>query len=183
MIAMIALVIFALYVGIAWLVTKYLPNKTAKWIAIMVFVLIPTWDEMVGTIFLRYLCSAEGGPKISKTIVLDKEYFLRSGEINEYTAGRVLAKGGELNMLKIQEKYSLDVSMITVSPILNVKKYTVTVKEKQSQELVASDVDFKKYGGWILRNSGLQIPATSCPARTNSYYEQFYNSIFKQAKN
>lgn len=61
------LTIVAAYVLFARFVTKRMPTRKLKWVAVAVFVLIPTGDSAVGYVYFRYLCATEAGNKIYKT--------------------------------------------------------------------------------------------------------------------
>lgn len=51
-----------LYFFVAYKIVKV--TKRMKWLAILIMVLIPTADEVVGRIYLQHLCATEGGLKV-----------------------------------------------------------------------------------------------------------------------
>lgn len=182
---MIALMVFSallVYLGIAWLVIKRLPSKKAKWIAVAVFILIPTWDEILGRVYFKYLCEMEGNQKIYKTFELGKEYFLLPGEINMNTAGRLPAQGGELNIVKAKDRFSFTHESTRVSYSFRIDKAALVIKEIASGEVVATDTRFLYFGGWVVNHTSAHVTGISCPERTDSYYKEFETAIFRPAK-
>ncbi len=175
---MLGLMIFVpiVYIAIAWAILKRLPNKKAKWIAAAVFVLIPTWDEITGRIYFQYLCEAEGGSKIYKTVELPKEYFNQQGKADL----KLSKKQGAF--LEIADRYVTSHSGQTVSKTFRIDKTTITVKDTVTNAVLASNTYFLHFGGWVINNTGAQVRGTSCPQGTDEYYNRFYSSIFKPAK-
>jgi len=53
-----------IYFFIAYKIVKATKTKRMKWLAILILVLIPTADEVVGRIYLQHLCATEGGLKV-----------------------------------------------------------------------------------------------------------------------
>ena len=72
MIGLTILVVIALYVWLARTVIKKVYSKTQsltkKRIAIAIFILIPTWDIILGFPIYAYLCMTQSGVKIYKTV-------------------------------------------------------------------------------------------------------------------
>lgn len=181
---MIALMIFTallVYLGIAWLIIKRLPSKQAKWIAVAVFVLIPTWDEILGRIYFKSLCETEGGGQTFQVVELGKEFFLKPGEIDMGTAGRLPAKGGELNVKKIEENFSVTRKSTQIPQIFKINKYEVSITDRTTGNVLARHTDFSYFGGWVARHSVAHVTAIGCPLPDDSY-RQFYTATFKPAK-
>ncbi len=72
---MIGLIYLGIIFGYFWLskfivkeVYKITQSKTAKYIAIAVFVLIPTWDIILGYFVYKDLCKSKSGVHIYKTV-------------------------------------------------------------------------------------------------------------------
>jgi len=183
MIGLTVLAVLIGYVITAWVVIKRLPNKKAKWIALAIFILIPTWDEILGRIYFKSLCETEGGGQTFKTVELGKEYFLRPGEIDMDTAGRLPAKGGELNIKKVEENFSVMRKSTEISRIIKINKYEVVVAERATANVLvlARHTDFNYFGGWVARHSVAHVTAIRCPLPDDSY-RQFYAATFKPAK-
>jgi len=150
-------------------------------IFLLVF-LLPFADEIVGQMYFRYLCYVEGGPKIYKTVVVGKEYFLLPGEINTNTAGRLQARGGELDMDKLEEKYSFTTNSKKISRFFRIERDVKIIKDTQSDEILGSDTRFIYFGGWLINAASPRVGGKSCPTNYNVYYDQFYGAVFKQSR-
>lgn len=166
---MLGLMIFVpiIYIAIAWVIVKRLPNKKAKWIATVIFVLIPTWDEIAGRIYFRYLCETEGGPKIYKTVELSKEYFNQHGRPDL----KFSKKQGAF--LEIADRYVTSHSERTVSKTFHIERTVIAVKDVASGTELATNTYFLYFGGWLINNTGAQVRGTSCPQGTDEYFNQW----------
>ena len=191
---------FAVLTGPLWLILILLP--VCIWIAVKlskrfkqrgtklaggvgVFLLLfalPFGDEIAGRIYFGYLCEAEGGPKIYKTVEIGKEYFLLPGEIDTNTAGRLPAKGGELNLNKLKEKFSFTMDSIKISRLFRIERDVKIIKDTQSGETLGSDTHFLYFGGWLVNSTSPHVSGKSCPERTDDYFNQFYRAIFKEGR-
>lgn len=179
---LIVLAVLVGYVITAWFVIKRLPNKKAKWIAVAVFILMPTWDEILGRIYFKYLCEAEGIQQIYKTFEVGNEYFLSPGEINMNTAGRLPAQGGELNINKVKNRFSFMHESTRASYFFRIDKAVLVIKEIASAKVIATDTRFLYFGGWVVNHAGAHVVGISCPERTDSYYKEFETAIFRPTK-
>lgn len=189
MIALMLLGALALYLAFAVIATKLLvrrvKSKRTKWsvgfASALVFFLIPTWDVIVGKIYLQSLCAEQGGAKIYKVTELGKEYFLSPGEVNVNTAGRLPAKGGELNIIKVKSKFSYFRKSTRISHFFRIDQDMLTIKEISTGDVIATDTNFFYFGGWLANSTGLHVSGTHCP-RANTYYGEFEAAIFKPAQ-
>ncbi len=86
-----------LYTIIAYYSCKAIWKKTrskkvlALWIA--AFVLIATWDNIIGEITYFYLCKTQGGVRIYKTVDGVEGYFDADGKYGFFVSGEDLLKG------------------------------------------------------------------------------------------
>ena len=178
----------AFYLAIVLFTTNLLirkvNTKSAKWsvglACGLVFLLIPTWDEIAGRIYFYHLCKTVGGQKIMKTVELGDEFFLKPGEIDANTAGRLPAKGGELNHGKLKQKFSTVNSSESVSKRFRIEKNVRTIKNLQTGELLATNTRLYYFKGWLINSTGLHVSGEICPERHN--LEEVYASIFKRGK-
>lgn len=181
MIALMLLTALLVYLGVAWLVIKRLPSKKAKWIAVAAFILIPTSDEIAGRIYFKHLCETEGGGQTFKTVDLGKAFFLRPGEIDMDTAGHLHAKGGELNILKVEKDFPVIRNSSQISQIFKINKYEVSITERATGNIIARHTNFHYLGGWVARHSVAHVTGIGCPLPDDSY-RQFYAATFKATK-
>jgi hypothetical protein len=185
MIALIFLVVLVVYILIAVLITlaiaKRQKNAKAKWLAafftLAVFVLIPTWDWLLGSIYLQYLCAKEGGAKVYKTVEVGPEFILKPGDSDYNTAGRLPAKGGELNVKKLTERFSFMHSSEQVSSFFRIEKDTYVIKDIVTGDVMGTSVSFLFFGGWFQNNFAPHVTGDRCPRDID--YNQFHRNIFK----
>ena len=185
MIALTILVVLVVYLLIAvlvtWAIAKRQKSGKAIWLAgffsVVVFVLIPTWDSLLGSIYLQYLCAKEGGAKIYKTMNVGPEFILKPGDIDYNTAGRLPAKGGELNMKKLAERFSFKTKSEQVSSFFRIEKHIYVIKDTVTGDVMGTSVSFLHFGGWLLNNFAPHVTANRCPRGVD--YDQFHRNIFK----
>lgn len=81
------LLVFLGYYGVAHVVSRAIGKRTgsqrARYVAIAVFWLIPTWDILPGWLYFSRICEQEGGQKIFKRVELPDEYFFKPGELDQ----------------------------------------------------------------------------------------------------
>ncbi|WP_143012134.1 hypothetical protein [Desulfuromonas thiophila] len=144
-------------------------------IGIVVLLLIPTWDEIGGRIYLRHLCATQAGVKIYKTIELPAKYWDESGEpmfFNQYGyldhdfwVKELDESGGRI------ERYS---------SIFSIDKDTSPVKERLGQKVLAEVTTFRFWGGWIRRNFSPNNVADSCVFISKpEFSREFYGQLFE----
>ncbi|MDH5191908.1 MAG: hypothetical protein OEW89_11755 [Gammaproteobacteria bacterium] len=141
--------------------------------------LLPFADEIAGRVYFNYLCNSEGGSKIYKSVEVGREYFLLPGEIDMNTAGRLPAKGGELNMNKLKEKYSFITNSTKISSLFRIQKRVVIVKDNLSDEVMGENINFLYFRGWLINSTSPHVSGKSCPTREDNYFNRFYMGIFK----
>lgn len=173
---MLGLMIFVpiIYIAIAWAIIKRLPSKKAKWIAAVIFILIPTWDEIGGRVYFKYLCEAESGVHVYKTIELPADYWQANGEAKFITIKGLADKamlGDRYDFSsEFQEKYS---------QMFRITKHAEVVTNNQTKETLGRYVSFIYFGGWMVNHSGAHVSGTGCPATKDYNYRAFLKQVFK----
>lgn len=177
MVGLLALLAVVLYVWLARFVVKRLKNKAAKYAVIALFILIPTWDIILGKLYLHYLCENEAGVKVYQTVELPAEYWDEKGRpkfFNEYGyleqkfwVDKLDESGGRV------ERYS---------SVFAIDKDVSPVKEKFSQKVLAEITTFRFWGGWVSRNFSPHNTAVSCEfISAPNFSLGFYGQLFKPA--
>jgi hypothetical protein len=188
MIILMILIVVVLYLTTAIVVVKLLirrgKSKSAKWLigstSALVFILIPIWDEIAGRISFNHLCKTLGGQKIIKSVELGNEVFLAPGDVDTNTAGRVPAKGGELNHEKLKERFSITSSSEKASGYFRIEKDTRIVGILETTEVLATNTRLFYFGGWLVNSTGLHVSGEMCPERNDQNYREFYANVFKR---
>jgi len=178
MIGLTVLAVLIGYVITAWVVIKRLPNKKAKWIALAIFILIPTWDEILGRTYFKYLCETESGMKVYKTVELPTEYWKANGEPKFITWDGLADKtmlGDRYDFpSEFEEKYS---------QTFRIKRHAEVVASKQTKEIVGQYIRFIYFGGWVVNHSSVHVSGTGCPSIEEYNYRGFLKQVFKPVSN
>jgi hypothetical protein len=166
-----------LYIRLAIWIAKKLSEKRAskqwKWGVLvcvtLVFVLIPTWDSILGQLYFNHLCSTEAGVKVYQMMELPAEYWDEAGKAKFYDE-----KNGNLrlplNSIKWEsrtEKYPL-----------NLEKNVSEMKETHTGKILNERILFTYWGGWVARNFSPHNTAVSCGSDVSSY-TNYVMQIFK----
>lgn len=182
MISLILIGGFVIYLAVSigvtvWVTRRFSGHRakvTAAVITVLVFLLIPTWDVIAGKIYLQYLCEAESGVRVYKTVELGPEYWFSDGQ-PKFITSKGLADHEMLGdryefSSKSQEDYSL---------FFHIKKNAEIVSEKQTGAILAEYIRFVHFGGWLANSTGLHIRGTGCPTIEQYDYRDFLKQIFK----
>lgn len=201
MIALMILTALIVYIAIAWFVVKRQLSKRAKWIAVAVFVLIPTLDVVLGRLYFYSLCMMEGGQNLYKIVEISKEYYgpnvskAKPPEGQEWEVGKeyILHVDGDHPSVKrtvrvvvdperLKDRYKISIAKDDSLKVLGVQKRYSYVKDKQTGELLGEATSFLYWGGWLANFSGLHITAVECPTEPidpNYVHAPFLEKLFK----
>lgn len=172
---MIAVILFAVavvYLVIAWQVIKRLKSKKAKWIALIVFVLIPTWDEIIGRVYFQYLCSTEGGITVHKTVALPTEYWDGRGRPIFITANGFVDKE-RLSMFATFTRRHQDEQ----NSLYRIRKTTDLISDGNGQ--IAGEYSyFIHFGGWFINSIGIHVSGSDCPRIEDASLVKLVQVIF-----
>ncbi len=172
MLGLIILSVIVCYVLFAHFMIKRLSSKRVKYIALAIFILIPTWDVIIGRIYFNWLCMSEGGISVYKTVELGKEYWNKEGNPIFFT------EKGDL----IEESlpgFKVDAESDThYSHILRIHKRSLKVIERSSGRLLGERIRFAYFGGWLKNNMGIHVSAKSCPPYDEVSMNKLINEIF-----
>lgn len=190
MIGLTILFVLALYVWAGYETVKRLQTKKAKIIAVAIYILIPTWDEIAGRIYFYSLCTMEGGQNISKTVEIGKEYYgptvpkARLSEGQEWEVGKeytMHVEGDHPTVKrtvrfvpdpeKLKDRYEISIAKFADQKVVSVQKIFSFVKDKQTGEILGTATSFAYWGGWVVNHSGLHVTAVECPETKMNPYE------------
>jgi hypothetical protein len=128
----------------------------------LALILFPVWDEIAGGIYFHSLCRQEAGTQVFRTVQVGEEFVLRPGETDFNTAGKLKAKGGELDVKKLSENYQVGTSMEIVSRYFRIERHITKLYDKKNLEIIAKRVRLMHRGGG-LRNTVVHVSANTCP--------------------
>lgn len=168
-IALIILTYF--YVRLAIWVTKRVSRKFAKKRAklitgilmTLIFILIPTGDEIAGRIYFNHLCETEAEAKVYQTIELPAEYWDKDGKPKFYVNWAD----------NLGRKYPLIYEHGEFSSLFGIENAGFEFVDKGSGSALGKVVNFRYWGGWLRRNFSPHNTADSCEVK-----EGIINQIF-----
>lgn len=197
MIGLLFLFILVVYITAVVFTVRRLQSKAVKYIAIAIYVLIPTWDILPGYVYFRYLCETEGGNKIYRSVdnvdgfyseggmpFSDNDAFIKHGY--KFIEGPALTEGYKLYTLGPKGRIaSKEISELTSKYGLrnvrserswNTIQFTEEIYDIKTNEVYARSTEFRYLGGWIHTESGKLIGMSSglkmrCP------YEAGYEKL------
>lgn len=144
---------------------KHTRSKAAKYVAIGVFVLIPTWDIVPGYLYFSYLCEKEAGAKVLKTVEVEEEYFLPDGRPDES---------------KLSDRFAQSHRFYReFSTLFHIMRFESTIKDKQSSEVLGSATSLSHFGGWLVAYLFPLGNATTCPERVHT---AIWSEVIKHRK-
>lgn len=148
LLGLIAYVVLAKFIVSA--LGKYTQNKAAKYIAIAVFVLIPTWDIVPGYLYFNHLCEKEAGVKVFKTVEVDRTYFIANGQPDEK---------------KLADHYGSSFKVDRdFSAIFHITKIESAIQDKRTGETLGTATSLTYYWGWLNAYLFSQGSSSTCPA-------------------
>lgn len=189
MAGLFAWLILIAYIWVGYKTVRRLQTRKAKWIVVLIFVLVPTWDIVPGYIYLYSLCGTESGQRIYKTVELPTEYFLKAGEIDQSRRDEwgkfPVSKGGELNRLKLKERYVHKSEHEDYSKLFHITKVYGFIQDKQTSQILGDATSFVYSGGW-LENMVFEHPGDrwcpNAPTDTGFIHSTLEEKIFKAVK-
>lgn len=129
---------------------QYSESKIAKYVAIAVLVLIPSWDIVPGQLYFQRLCETEAGVKVFKKVEVDQSYFKSDGTPDDK---------------KLIERYAQpDHFDRKFSSIFHIAKSESSIQDKQTGEVLGTATDFSYRGGWLTTLVLVDAAGISCPA-------------------
>lgn len=147
------LVALGIYVYLAKMTVKFIGKRTesklAKYGAIALFVLIPTWDIIPSRLYFNHLCEKEAGTRVLKTVEVDKGYFLPDGRPDESKLANRFAQAHRFDR--------------NFSPLFHIARFESAIQDKQNGEILGRAISLSHYGGWLFAYLFPLGNATTCP--------------------
>lgn len=199
MIGLSILIVIIIYIYIARLIIKKINDKKVRYIVLVIYILIPTWDIIPGKITFHYLCYKEAGEKIIKNVDSvagflnliggDPEYTInnykyeylesydRRGSLKHY----VKSHDGIIVALHYDEpisEYSFYEKKHKYSFPWRIVRYNQIIEHIDSKEILAVRTRFSYSGGWVSRYLGnIGGGSSTCPRMPMSYKDFFNNTL------
>lgn len=181
MIAISVIVALVIYVWIAVKVTRWLVSlpgiSGARWLitlsSVVIFILLPIWDEIAGRIYFRHLCETEGGIKVYKTVELGPEYWNPDG------SGKFITIEAERDGKLLVPDYSWKSQWNRdFNKVLNIAKQQYSVVEVSTGTEMASRTFFVNFHGWSINHSFAHVTGDRCPSLDAPTYRELLERVF-----
>jgi hypothetical protein len=177
MIGLMMLLALVIYVWLARLAVKFIANRTAKYAVAALFILIPTWDIVLGRLYLNYLCSTEAGVKVYRTVKLSSEYWDTNGR------AKFLKQNGDFDSTFFKGRFKESRLTVPIGPFFKIDEIRQQLVDSSNQKVLGEVVSFMYWGGWVSRNSGLHNSATDCGEfHGNKFWFEFYSRFFQRSE-
>ena len=155
------------------------PSKKTgiKILVFLTLLLFLLGDEMVGRIYLNYLCATEAGVKIYETVELPSEYWDERGEPTFFDKHGYLQRDFWLKQL---DESGARVACYSFFCLFD--KEVLPVKERTSRKVLAEVTTFRYWGGWIRKNFSPHNSANSCEFIGDPRFSRrLYSQVFRPA--
>jgi len=169
MVGLIVLVVVLLYVSIALFTTIKVKGWKKKTIALVIFILIPAADVIVGNIYFKYVCSKYSGNYVYKRVGVGDEYYL---QVDEEDASRWIFKldflikdnGERINREKFRKDYLFKRERFDhYFESLHISKYKRSIVKKDTNETLSEIIKFSYGGGWVENIYKVTGSGRGCP--------------------
>ncbi|MEX2517365.1 MAG: hypothetical protein WD572_10755 [Gammaproteobacteria bacterium] len=138
-------------------------QKLKTWtqiLTVLVFVLIPTWDVLLGRLYFNYLCETEGDIKIHNQAELPTEHW--EDGVPRDRLERLPGRGFEI---LIGEKFIIESHTIkNYGEPFRIDKEHKVLNNRVTDEVLSEFIYFIYWGGWLINASGLHRSGVSCPS-------------------
>ena len=182
---LVLLLIPIVYIGIAAVFYFIAKTWKGKTLVVLVFVLIPVGDVIVGRTYFHYLCTKYAGQEIYKAVELEDEYLLKPGEIdrsrlNEKGDDYAIAKGGEINKTTLKQRYDISLAKFDrdFSNVFHITQVYSFIKDRKTKEMHSTATTFLHYGGWIVNNTGLHVSPSHCRNAKRTVHSELLEKTF-----
>jgi len=185
----LALIFFiGLYIFIARKLFKRFDGSRYKWLVIVLIVLVPTGDAVVGRLYLKKLCAEEGGLKVYRVaehvegfMNNDREYWIEeygyqfSEDLpsNGVTTRYSKQNGGIVREVKVspESQYRLLLKHFDQKKTYRYSQYLI--EEIASGEILATQTQIGFNGGWVDKLIAAISDGGTSPAWCT--YTEFHN--------
>lgn len=126
-------------------------------LVVLIFILIPTWDVLLGRWYFRHLCETEAGIKVYRQVELPAEYWDAEGR------PRFIKENGDVDKEMLKDWLDFDLRQRQLSDTFRIQALDFIVIDKSSQKPIGQYTSLGYFGGWFVNSTGLHVSGTSCP--------------------
>lgn len=180
MIALFWIIIIFFYVKLAFWTARFLSRRAQKiktqniikLSVALIFILIPTWDVILGRLYFNYLCDTEGGIRMYKQAELPLKHWKQNGVPRD----RLVKTPGGGYQIVIGDRFILERHTIKNYALpFKIEKEHKKLRNKITGELLSEFILFRYWGGWLINNTGLNRSAENCSdVKTTMLYKKSF---------
>jgi len=112
----------------------------------VILILIPGWDLIFSSLYLRYLCSTEGGFKIYKTVSLPRKYFREDG------IPTFITKRGEFDDSVIGSQFIMKSTHSSIPPrYFDMEKRSISIIDRETETILGEFISFSGGRSWVFK--------------------------------
>ena len=134
----------------------------------ILIILILFGDEIVGSIYFKYLCNTKAGIKVYHKVKLPTDYWDEQGRPKFYSV-----KNGNFKL----KGYSIEYKIGKYSPVFHIENAGYRRIDKQSGQVLGEVINFMYWGGWVKRNLNFNNTGSICEGnaeRSNSLINKIF---------
>ncbi|NOY66516.1 MAG: hypothetical protein GXP13_03790 [Gammaproteobacteria bacterium] len=165
------IILLPVSIVIAFMIAKRFKSRRIRiTVGFLVFLLVfsvPFGDEIVGRVYLSYLCATEAGVKVYQTIELPEEYWDDTGRPKLKKVKSDIP--GVINIVGVNDVFFLKkIFREPYETLLHIDKNGFRLIEMSANKIVGELVYFTHWGGWITRDYSSHNSAVSCEIKNAS---------------
>lgn len=174
MFALMFLAAAAIYVVIGGLILKRISSRWLKGLVVVIWILIPTGDEIAGHLYLNHLCSTEAGVKVYQTVELPAEYWDAQGK------PKFLKENSDLNYSFLKNRFRESTSEKVYPSLFKIDEMHYKLVDNSNQKVLGEVINFMYWGGWVVRDFSPHNNAVDCKEfHGKQFWHNFYVRFFQ----
>jgi hypothetical protein len=171
--ALLALLLVGILV--VWIAVRTQATPPRKWAAAIAagvtVTLIPTWDVIAGRLYFRYLCAADAGVRIYKSVELRPEDY----------AVQFPANPAVYRRLQISERYPYRLDSVEDLPgPAKIKMIRQSVIDAKTGDVLGDITEYSYGGGWFENAISFHGAGGGHCASDGNNFKMFLERIFRR---
>tara|TARA_R110002072_G_scaffold275468_1_gene436518 strand:+ start:265 stop:831 length:567 start_codon:yes stop_codon:yes gene_type:complete len=158
---------------LTWYISKIPKKESHRWLVLVLCIFIFTGiligDAVLGRVYVKYLCSKDGGIEINEKVILEPDYFDEKGRF--LIDSDAFFKEGML----LKDRYRIITKILSIKE--NIDKRIISVWDFTNNKEIAHLIYYSGGGGWIEHISpggGIRCPNYNL----NTFLDMFFLKVF-----
>ena len=159
----------------------YKVRMVAGVISFLLVFMVPFGDEIVGKIYLSYLCSTKGGYVAYKAVELQADYWNKDG------LPKYISESGYVDLKLLPKRFVWrKISEPYINFLIIIEKWRWQLIDKETKDVLGERISYMRHYGWLSHFSIAPNIGEGCRYMGNKEdrlkEQEFYRDIFKPAK-